>query len=101
MIPDNPRDEGDRERLHHLFGGPRENLVQLHEVWLKSAQREHGYGTQFFNYFEEFASKMGFGGIVYYTDSPAAVIPCRKRGYREAQEPLEGHGWTVFALMPE
>ena len=99
MTPGDPRDNGDRERLHHLFEGPRENLVELHEVWLKSAQRGRGYGTQFFDCFEEFASKRGFEGIVYYTDNPAAVALCRKREYKEAREPLEEHGWFVFALQ--
>lgn len=99
MIPGDPRDDGDKERLHYLFGGARENIVELHEVWLKSAQRGKGYGTQFFDYFEEFVSKRGFEGIVYYTDNPAAVALCRRRGYREARETPEEYGWFVFALQ--
>ena len=97
MIPGDPRDEEDRGVLRRLFGGEKDNLVELHEVWLRTEKRRKGYGNRFFEFFDGFAAERGFDGIVYYTDDLSAMALCRKRGYREAPEPLEGEGWYVFA----
>ncbi|MHA2064999.1 MAG: GNAT family N-acetyltransferase [Candidatus Thorarchaeota archaeon] len=96
MTPGNPRDENDRETLRKLFGGKRENLVELHEVWLKTEHRGRRLGHHFLSFFEEFIRERGFDGIVYYTDSTAAIALCRRRGYGE--EYLESEGWYVFSL---
>jgi len=97
MIEGDPRE--DREILHNLFDGEKDNLVELHEVWLKTEFRGKGYGNQFFDFFERFASQSRFDGIVYYTDNLAGISICRKRGYREAVEPLELGGWFVFTKL--
>jgi GNAT superfamily N-acetyltransferase len=96
MAPDDPRTEPDKLALRALFGGAKANLVELHEVWLRTEHRGKGYGRQFFVFFEEFARERGYAGIVYYTDTPAAIALCRKMGYREAPEPIEGEWWYVF-----
>ena len=91
-----PRDEDDRSNLRKLFEGTRENLVELHEVWLRPEHRGKGFGKQFFTFFEKFIREKGFAGIVYYTENPAGITICRQRGYREAE--LESKGWKTFAL---
>ena len=78
-----PRDSEDREVLRRLCGGRRENLVELHEVWLMEEYRRQGYGTKFFAFFEEFIRKRGYDAFVYYADHPAALAICRARGYKE------------------
>jgi len=77
-----PRDKEDREMLRRLLGG-KKDLVELHEVWLRTKYRGKGYGKRFFEFFEDFIKKRGYGSIVYYTDNPAATAICRKRGYKE------------------
>ena len=96
MIPGQPRDDEDRVCLRQLFGGERTNLVELHELWLRSEYRGRGFGQQVFSFFEAYVEAAGFDGIVYYTDHEAAIAICRKRGYREAF--LKSDGWYVFAL---
>jgi len=96
MISGQPRDEDDKIIVQSLFNGARDNLVELHEVWLKTDFRGKGYGEQFFDFFERFVHESGFAGIIYYTDNPAAITTCRKRGYKEAIEPSELGGWYVF-----
>ncbi|NHJ14160.1 MAG: GNAT family N-acetyltransferase [Candidatus Thorarchaeota archaeon] len=98
LVPDDSREDEDSEKLHGAFGGKRENLIELHEVWLKTEHRGRGHGRQFFSFFEEFARRRGFAGIVFYTGNPAAIALCRGRGYREAPEPLEGLGWYLLTL---
>jgi len=93
MNPGDPRNEEDKVILHKLFDGEQDNLVELHEIWLRTEHRGKGYGNQFF---EHFASRSGFAGIVYYTDNRSAIELCRKRGYREIRE-SEGYRWHVFA----
>lgn len=92
-----PRDEDDRVNLRRLFDGKMENLVEVHEVWLRPEHRGMGFGKQFFTFFEEFIRERGFVGIVYYTENPAGIAICRQRGYREAE--LESKGWKIFALV--
>lgn len=96
MIPGDPRDEDDRNNLRELFGGKSKNLVELHELWLRSDHRGKGYGHQFFSFFEDYVSDVGFDGIVHYTDHEAVMALCRKRGYREVFQ--KSSGWYVFAL---
>lgn len=96
MSPGNPRDDDDRAGLMQLLGGKRDNLVELHEVWLRTEHRGKGFGEQFFDFFEDYVAVVGFDGIVYYTDNEAAVALCRKRGYKEGF--LESSGWYLFAL---
>ncbi len=79
----NPRDREDRETLRKLCGGRRENLVELHEIWLMKEYRGKGYGTRFFDFFERFIRRKDFDSFVYYADHPAALAICRKRGYKE------------------
>jgi len=96
MISGDPRDAEDRECLRQLFGGVRSNLVELHELWLKSEHRGKGFGNEFFDFFENYVSEVGFEGIVYYTDNEAAIALCRKRGYMESFQ--DNTGWYLFAL---
>jgi GNAT superfamily N-acetyltransferase len=96
MNPGNPRDNDDRDCLRQLFGGEKDNLVELHELWLRSEHRGKGFGHQFFDFFEDYVSASGFDGVVYYTDNGAAIALCRKRGYKEAL--LESSNLYVFVL---
>lgn len=96
MSLDDPSEAEVRECLMQLFGGEKNNLVELHELWLKSEHRGKGFGHQFFDFFEDFASRGEFDGIVHYTDHEAVIALCRKRGYKEAF--LERLGWYVFGL---
>jgi GNAT superfamily N-acetyltransferase len=89
-----PRDREDRDVLRKLCGGEKRNVVELHELWLRKKHRGKGYGTRFFQFFEDFIKKQGFDTIVYYTDNPAALAICRKRGYEEGF--LEKENWHVF-----
>jgi len=95
MKAGDPRDDDDRRVLQKLFGGKRENLVELHEVWLRTKHRGKRYGHHFFSFFEDFVRERDFDGIVYYTDDVAAIALCRRREYREAF--LEREGWYVFS----
>jgi len=88
-----PRDEEDKQILNRLAGG-KEDLVELHEVWLKKRYRGKGYGRQLFEFIENFLRKRGYSSFVYYADHPAAIAICRKRGYREAF--MEKEKWYVF-----
>ncbi|MFX0054305.1 MAG: GNAT family N-acetyltransferase [Promethearchaeota archaeon] len=97
MTSGDPRDEDDRDALQKLFGGKRENLVELHEVWLRTEHRGKRYGHHFLDFFESFVRERGFDGIVYYSDDVAAIALCRRRGYAEAF--LEGEGWYVFGKL--
>lgn len=97
MSPGDPRDREDSEYLKQLLGGKKENLVELHELWLRSDHRGKGFGHQFFSFFEDYISERGFDGIVHYTDHEAVVTLCRKRGYTEAF--VESSGWFIFALL--
>ena len=38
-----PRDREDREVLRKLCGGKKENIVELHEIWLRKKHRGKGY----------------------------------------------------------
>jgi len=96
MTSGDPRDEDDRRLLRRLYGGKRENLVELHELWLRTELRGKGHGRRFFSFFEDFVLSRGYDGIVYYTEDPAAISLCRKRGYREGY--LERQRWYVFVF---
>jgi ribosomal protein S18 acetylase RimI-like enzyme len=96
MIPDDPRDDEDRRCLLDLFGGKKDNLVELHELWLRTEHRGKGFGRHFFDFFENYMSRAGFDGIVFYTDHEGAIKLCRERGYREGF--LESSEWYVFTL---
>lgn len=78
-----PRDREDRETLRKLCGGRKDNIVELHEIWLMKEYRGKGHGREFFEFFEEFVRKKGYDSFVYYADHPAALAICRKRGYQE------------------
>jgi GNAT superfamily N-acetyltransferase len=90
-----PRDEEDRRILNELAGG-KENLAELHEVWLRQKYRGRGYGGKLFAFVERFLKKRGFSSIAYYADHPAAIAICRARGYKEAF--MEKEKWHVFYL---
>jgi GNAT superfamily N-acetyltransferase len=77
------RDREDSEVLRKLCGGTKEDLVELHEVWLMQEYRGRGYGTRFFDFFEDFLRRRGYDAFVYYADHPAALAICSKRGYSE------------------
>jgi GNAT superfamily N-acetyltransferase len=96
MTPGNPLDVDDRDVLRELFVGETENLVELHELWLRTEHRRKGYGRQFFAFFEDFVSRNGFDGIVHYSEHPGVIALCRKRGYRVGF--LDSSGWHVFVL---
>ncbi len=91
-----PRDEEDKGILRRLIGRRKDNIVELHELWLKKQHRGKGLGKEFFEFFERFIRNRGYDSIVYYTDNPAAIAICRKRGYRE--EYLAEENWHVFCL---
>jgi len=88
------RDKEDKEVLRRLLGGRRDDAVELHEVWLRKEHRGKNYGKKFFEFFERFIRTKGYDSIVYYTDNPAAIAICRKRGYKEGF--LEKEKWQVF-----
>ncbi len=92
-----PRDEEDKEILRRLLGGRKDNIVELHEVWLRKKYRGRGYGNRFFEFFEDYSRKRGYDSIVYYTDSDAAIALCRKRGYKEGF--LARENWHVFCFL--
>ena len=92
-----PRDREDREILRKFLGGKRDNIVELHEIWLRTKYRGKGYGKMFFEFFEKIIRKRGYDSIVYYTDNPAAIAICRKRGYKENY--LTKENWHVFCLV--
>jgi len=96
MTPGDPRDHDDKETLRALFGCQKGNLVELHELWLCTRHRGKGYGTQFFDFFENFVFRSGFDGIIHYSDHTAVLAICGKRGYKVAF--LESSGWYVFTL---
>ena len=89
-----PRDLEDREILRKLCGGKKDNIVELHEIWLIEKYRGKGYGKRFFEFFEEFIRRNGYDSFVYYADHQAALAICRKRGY--AEDYLESAGEYVF-----
>jgi GNAT superfamily N-acetyltransferase len=91
-----PRDKEDTLILRSLLGGKRDNIVELHEIWLRKEYRGKGYGKSFFEFFEPFIRNKGYDAIVYYADHPAAIAICRKRGYTEGV--LEKEKWHVFCL---
>jgi len=91
-----PREREDKEILRKLCGGKKDNIVELHEVWLKKEYRRKGFGKRFFEYFEEFIRRKGYDSIVYYADDPAAIAICRKRGWKEGL--LAKENWYVFCL---
>jgi GNAT superfamily N-acetyltransferase len=91
-----PRDREDKEVLRKLFGGKKENIVELHEIWLRKKYRGKGYGKKFFEFFENSIRKKGYDSIVYYADHPAALAICRNRGWKE--EFLTQEKWYVFCL---
>jgi len=88
------RDREDRQILRRLCGGKKDNIVELHEIWLRKAYRGKGYGKKFFEFFEDFIRKRGYDSIVYYADHPAAIAICREKGYKEGF--LEKDNMYVF-----
>jgi len=91
-----PREEKDKEFLQKLLGG-RKEFAELHELWLKPEHRGKGFGKKFFDFFEGFISNRGFEAIIYYTNDPAALAMCRRRGYKEAYG-LEEEGEVYYVL---
>ena len=82
--------------MRKLCGGKKDNIVELHEVWLKKEYRGKGFGIRFFEYFEEFIRRKGYDSIVYYADDPAAIAICRKRGWKEGL--LAKENYHVYCL---
>ncbi|MFW9799448.1 MAG: GNAT family N-acetyltransferase [Candidatus Thorarchaeota archaeon] len=97
MTKGDPRSDDDRETLQRLRGGRRNNLAELHEVWLQAEHRRRGNGKRFFSFFEQFVRERDLDGIVYYSEDPAAIALCRQRGYGEGY--LEREGWYVFVAL--
>ena len=79
----NPRKPDDRHILEDELGVIGD-FIELHEIWLSDTYRGRGYGTAFFQYFEDMVREKGYHSIVYYADHPAAMKICMKRGYKEA-----------------
>ena len=90
------RDKEDKEILRKLLGGKKDNIVELHELWLRKKHRGKDHGKKFFDFFEGFIKNQGFDSIVYYTDDHAPIAMCRRRGYKEGF--LEKEKWHVFCL---
>ncbi len=78
-----PREEEDNHILEEELG-VEGDFIELHEIWLADTYRGRGYGSAFFNYFEDMVKEKGYPSIVYYADHPAAMSICMKRGYRQA-----------------
>jgi GNAT superfamily N-acetyltransferase len=78
-----PREPDDKHILEDELG-VKGDFIELHEIWLSDTYRGRGYGSKFFEYFEEMVKEKGYNSIVYYADHPAAMKICLKRGYREA-----------------
>jgi len=91
-----PRDREDKEILRELCGGRKDDIVELHELWMRKKYRGKGYGKRFFEFFEDFIRKKGYDSIVYYADHPAAIAICRNRGWKEGF--LVKEKWYVFCL---
>ena len=89
----NPRDDEDIKILEDLANG-RQEIIELHELWLKEAHRGKGYGKQFFEFFEKFIITRGYNKIVYYADNASAIGISRKRGYKEKY--YESQKWYTF-----
>lgn len=89
-----PRDREDIDILRKLCGGRRDDIVELHELWLRKKYRGKGYGKRFLGFFEDFIRKKGYNSIVYYADHPAAIAICRNRGWKEGF--LAKEKWYVF-----
>ena len=79
----NPRDPEDIQILEEELKVTG-HFIELHEIWLSDSHRGRGYGTKFFEYFENMVKEKGFKSIVYYADHPAALSICLGRGYRHA-----------------
>lgn len=99
-----PREEDDRRILEkelNIVG----DFIELHEIWLSDDYRGRGYGSLFFDYFEEMVKRKCFRAIVYYADHPAAMNICRKRGYREAYgvelDGITGESGLYYVLAKE
>ncbi len=78
-----PREPEDRQILEEKLG-IKGDFIELHEIWLRDTNRGRGYGTMFFEYFEEMVKSLGYHAIVYYADHPAALSICLRRGYEQA-----------------
>ncbi len=94
-----PRDAEDRRILRRLCGGQKDNIIELHEIWLRKGYRGRGYGRKFFEFFEGFIRNRSYDSIVYYADHPAAIAICRERGYKEGF--LEKENMHVFCISLE
>jgi len=88
-----PRDDEDIKILEDLANG-RQEIIEIHELWLKKAHRGKGYGEQFFAFFEKFVISKGYDKIVYYANNESAIKLCRKRGYKEKY--YESLKWYTF-----
>ena len=88
-----PRDDEDIKILEDLATG-RQEIIELHELWLKKAHRGKGYGEQFFDFFEKFVIDKGYDKIVYYAYNESAINLCRKLGYKESY--YESLKWHTF-----
>jgi GNAT superfamily N-acetyltransferase len=77
-----PRANENTQTFEKLLG-EKKNFVELHELWLTKEYMGRGYGTEFFEFFEDLMKDKGFDDIVFYADHPAALAICRKRGYKE------------------
>ncbi|MHA1960063.1 MAG: GNAT family N-acetyltransferase [Candidatus Thorarchaeota archaeon] len=75
-------------------------FIELHELWLGVDHRGSGYGSVFFDFFENYVKDLGHKAILHHTDNPSAIALCRKRGYLEAYGVVDGDDiWTVFYLV--
>ena len=78
-----PREPDDRQILEEELEVAGD-FIELHEIWLSDTYRGRGYGSEFFEYFENMVKEKGYNAIVYYADHPAAMSICFKRGYMHA-----------------
>jgi GNAT superfamily N-acetyltransferase len=105
MHPDGEEREADDRRILEEELNVVGDFIELHEIWLGDDHRGKGYGSAFFDFFEDMVMEKGFKAIVYYADHPAAMSICRRRGYREAHgvelDGITGERGLYYVLAKE
>lgn len=103
--PDGEEREADDRLILETQLNVKGDFIELHQIWLDDNYRGRGYGSAFFDYFEEMVKRKGYKSIVYYADHPVARSICKKRGYLEAEtielDGITGEGGVYYILAKE